>query len=105
MDGPAGAAHALPHLSPTFARMKTLALASSLLLAFAGLCVAQKPETSPETAAVQANDRAYEAAYAKADAKALADFFAEDAEYTSDEGRAFNGREAIAEAIKAGLQA
>ena len=42
-----------------------------------------------------ANDRAYEAAYAKADVKALADFFAEDADYTADDGRTFSGRAAI----------
>lgn len=85
--------------------MKTLALASLLVLAFTGFSFAQKPDTSPEKAAVQANDRAYEAAYAKADIKALADFFAEDADYTADDGRAFSGREAITEALKAGLLA
>ena len=52
-----------------------------------------------------ANDRAYEAAYAKADVKALADFFAEDADYTTDDGRTFSGREAIEGALRAGLVA
>ena len=67
---------------------------------------AQAPDdTSPEKAAVIANDRAYEAAYAKADAKALADFFADDADYTTDDGRTFSGREAIEGAIRAGLAA
>ena len=84
--------------------MKILALATTVALAITGLCLAQTPDASPEKAAVQANDRAYEAAYAKADAKALADFFAEDADYTTDEGRAYSGRDAIAAAIKAGLQ-
>lgn len=105
MDSPARVTHAFAQLPHTVARMKTLALASALVLAFTSLCFAQTPDTSPETKAVQANDRAYEAAYAKADAKTLADFFAEDADYTTDEGRAFSGREAIAEAIKAGLLA
>ena len=58
-----------------------------------------------EKAAVIANDRAFEAAYAKADVKALADFFAEDAEYTTDDGRTFSGRAQIEDAIRAGLLA
>lgn len=53
--------------------------------------------------AVAANDRAYEAAHAKGDAAALAGFFAEDAEFTSESGQVFIGREAIQGAIKAGL--
>jgi uncharacterized protein (TIGR02246 family) len=86
--------------------MKTLALVIPFIVALASAALAQAPSsTPPEKAAVQANDRAYEAAYAKADVKALADFFAEDADYTTDEGRAFSGREAIAAAIKAGLAA
>ena len=57
---------------------------------------AAKPAAaSPEMAAVMANDRAYEQAYAKGDAAALAAFFTEDAEYTSEDGRQFNGRAAI----------
>ncbi len=46
-------------------------------------------------AAVIANDRAYEEAYAKGDVAAVAAFFAEDAEYTVDNGRTFSGRPAI----------
>ena len=73
-------------------------------LACAGF--AQAPaDSSPEKAAVIANDRAYEAAYAKGDAKALADFFAEDADYTTDDGRTLSGRAAIEEALRAGLKA
>lgn len=86
--------------------MKTIALIASLTIALAGLSFAQAPEdTSPEKKAVIANDRAYEAAYAKGDVKAMADFFAEDADYTTDEGRVFSGREAIEGAIRAGLVA
>ncbi len=85
--------------------MKTLLLASSLIVVFTGLCIAQTPDTSPEKATMQANDRAYEAAYAKSDVKALGDFFAEDADYTTSEGRSFTGREAITAAIKSGLVA
>lgn len=85
-------------------RMKTLALLVSVSVALASSVFAQAPtDTSPEKAAVMANDRAYEAAYAKADAKTLATFFAEDAEYTNDEGRTFSGRAVIEEAIRAGL--
>jgi uncharacterized protein (TIGR02246 family) len=46
-------------------------------------------------AAALANARAYEQAYAKGDAAVLAGFFTEDAAYTSDDGREFNGRAAI----------
>jgi uncharacterized protein (TIGR02246 family) len=76
----------------------------SIAAALACAAFAQTPEAaSPEKAAVIANDRAYEAAYAKADAKALASFFAADADYTTDEGRTFSGRDAIEGAIRAGL--
>ena len=54
----------------------------------------QAPEMTPAMAAVLANNREYEEAYAKADVDALAAFFTEDAEYTSDDGRTFSGRDA-----------
>jgi uncharacterized protein (TIGR02246 family) len=82
----------------------TLPLAIALLSAglVGSTCLAAPEEdNSPVKSAVVANDRAYEAAYAKGDVKALADFFADDAEYTTEEGRTFNGRPAIEEAIKA----
>ncbi len=86
--------------------MKTTAFIASFAIALAGACLAQTPAAdSPEKAAVLANDRAYEAAYARADAKAMAAFFAADAEYTTDDGRAFSGAEAIEGAIRAGLAA
>ncbi len=86
--------------------MKNTALVATLTAALASAAFAQAPsDTPPEKAAVIANDRAYEAAYAKADVKALANFFAEDAEYTADDGRAFSGRAAIEEALHAGLLA
>jgi uncharacterized protein (TIGR02246 family) len=73
-----------------------------LAAVFAGSAFAQTAsDTSPEKAAVIANDRAYEAAYAKGDAKTLANFFAEDAVYTSDDGRIFSGRAAIEDSIRA----
>ena len=76
--------------------MKTIALFVFFLAALTGVFIrANSADTSPEKAAVIANDRAYEAAYAKADVKALADFFAEDADYTTDDGHTFSGREAI----------
>jgi uncharacterized protein (TIGR02246 family) len=84
--------------------MKTLALIASLTAALVCTSFAQAPaDNSPEKAAVLANDRAYEAAYAKADVKALAGFFAEDADYTTADGRTFSGREAIEAALRAGL--
>jgi uncharacterized protein (TIGR02246 family) len=58
-------------------------------------------ENSPEKTAVMAIDRAFEAAYAKADAKAVADFFTEDAHYTSDDGRTFDGQTAIENNVRA----
>ena len=86
--------------------MKNIAIVASLTAALASAVFAQAPtDTPPEKAAVLANDRAYEAAYPKADVKALADFFAEDAEYTADDGREFSGRGAIEEALRAGLLA
>jgi len=85
--------------------MKTTALFVFFSAALTGISFAQdSADNSPEKAAVVANDRAYEAAYAKADVKALADFFAEDAQYTSDDGQTFDGRAAIEASIKAAFQ-
>jgi uncharacterized protein (TIGR02246 family) len=83
----------------------TIAFISAVLLS--GACFAAEPpaDNSPEKAAVIANDKAYEAAYAKADVKAMVDFFAEDAEYTSEDGKVFTGRAEIEEAIRQGLLA
>ena len=86
--------------------MKTIALFASLSAVLAGVSLAQdSTDTSPEKAAVLANDRAYEAAYAKADVKAMADFFTEDAQYTSEDGRTLNGRAEIEGSIRAAFQA
>lgn len=86
--------------------MKTIALFASLSAVLAGVSLAQdSADTSPEKVAVLANDRAYEAAYAKADVKAMADFFTEDAQYTSEDGRTFNGRAEIEGSIRAAFQA
>lgn len=87
-------------------RVKTIALIASLTAVLARASFAQAPsDTPPETAAVIANNRAYEAAYGKAGVQALAGFFAEDAGYTTEDGRTFSGREAIEGAIRAGLMA
>jgi uncharacterized protein (TIGR02246 family) len=105
MDAWTRCADACDHLTE-LRRMKTITLTVLTLAALASASLAQAPaDTSPEKAAVVANDRAYEAAYAKADVKALADFFAEDADYTTEEGRTFSGRAEIEGAIKAGLMA
>jgi uncharacterized protein (TIGR02246 family) len=58
-------------------------------------------QDSPEKTVVMAIDRAFEAAYAKGDAKAVAGFFTEDAHYTADDGRAFEGRSAIEGNVRA----
>ncbi len=62
-------------------------------------------DSSPEREAVIANDRAYEEAFGKGDAKTLAAFFAEDAEYTSEDGSVFKGRAEIKQAIQSSLRA
>jgi uncharacterized protein (TIGR02246 family) len=81
--------------------MKTSLFAISITAALAGACLAQTPaDIPPEKAAVIANDRAFEAAYAKGDAKAIADFFTEDAEYTTEDGRIFSGRAAIEASVR-----
>src|SRR3954447_1727337 len=81
--------------------MKTFALLVSFLATLTCASFAQAPaENSPEKAAVMANDRAYEAAYAKADVKALADFFSDDAEFTSEDGTTFSGRAEIEKSIR-----
>ena len=86
--------------------MKIIALLVSVSAALAGFSVAQESgDNSPEKVAIMANDRAYEAAYAKADVKTLADFFADDAQYTADDGRTFDGRAAIEKSIQAAFQA
>lgn len=86
--------------------MKTFAPVAFIICVLASAAFAQAPaDTSPEKAAVIANDRAYEAAYAKADFKALVDFFADDADYTTAEGRTYSGRAEIEAAIRRGLMA
>ena len=80
--------------------MKITVLVLSLSTILSGLSFAQDSgDNSPEKAAIAANDRAYEAAYAKSDVQALADFFAEDAQYTTDDGRTFDGRAAIQQSM------
>jgi uncharacterized protein (TIGR02246 family) len=82
--------------------MKITALLASVSAALAAVSHAETTaENSPEKTAVMAIDRAFEAAYAKADPKAVADFFTEDANYTSDDGRTFDGRPAIEQSVSA----
>jgi len=83
--------------------MKTIALLAFTSAALSGAALAQAPAESPEKTAIMANDRAYEAAYAKADVATLVNAFADDAEYTTDDGRTFAGRAEIEGAIRAGL--
>jgi uncharacterized protein (TIGR02246 family) len=82
--------------------MKIIAFLASISAALAAVSHAETTaENSPEKTTVIAIDRAFEAAYAKADAKSVADFFTEDAHYTSDDGRTFDGRTAIEDNIRA----
>ena len=81
--------------------MKTIALFTSLTLTLTAFAIAEESaDNSPEKTAIMAADRAYEAAYAKGDVKALADFFSDDAQYTSDDGQTFNGRAEIENSIQ-----
>jgi uncharacterized protein (TIGR02246 family) len=81
--------------------MKTIALFITITLTFNAASFAQESaDNSPEKTAIMAADRAYEAAYAKADVKALADFFSDDAQYTSDDGQTFNGKAEIQNSIQ-----
>ena len=82
--------------------MKIIAILTSMLVALAAVSHGETTaENSAEKTAVMAIDRAFEAAYAKADTKAVAEFFTEDAHYTSDDGRTFDGRMAIEDSIRA----
>ena len=82
--------------------MKTITFAAAISAALAAISYAETPsENSPDKAALMAIDRAFEAAYAKGDAKAIGNFFTDDAHYTSDDGRTFDGRTAIVENIRA----
>jgi len=86
--------------------MKSIAFVAFTTLALSSQVFAQAPaESSPEKTAIVANDRAYEAAYAKADVATLISAFADDAEYTADDGRTFTGRAEIEGALRAGLLA
>ena len=92
----------VPSYSNTTHFMKTIPFLASISAALAVVSHAETTaENSPEKSAVMAIDRAFEAAYAKADTKAVADFFTEDAHYTSDDGRTFDGRTAIEESVRA----
>jgi uncharacterized protein (TIGR02246 family) len=82
--------------------MKTITVIASIsAVVAAALSVEIAAQDSPEKTAVMAIDRAFEAAYAKGDAKAVAGFFTEDAHYTSDDGRAFEGRSGIEGNVRA----
>ena len=83
--------------------MKTIAECVGVVAVLMSCAFAEAPdEVSPEKAAILANGRAYEIAYANSDLPALVNFFTDDAEYTTDEGRTFSGRAEIEAAIRAG---
>jgi uncharacterized protein (TIGR02246 family) len=81
--------------------MKLITFLVSISAALAVSHTETAAENSPEKTAAISVDRAFEAAYAKGDAKAVADFFIEDAHYTSDDGRTFDGRTAIEDNMRA----
>lgn len=80
-------------------------LLAALALAGASVSMAQTPpaEAAPEPSeaakAAQGQVDAYVAAFNKGDVKALAALYADDVEYTSDDGDMLSGREAVAEGL------
>jgi ketosteroid isomerase-like protein len=86
--------------------MKAFLIPAVVVIALTSTSFSQTaPDTPPEKEAVLANDRAFEAAYAKGDVKALAGFFAEDAEYTTEEGQTLAGNAAIEESMREAFKA
>jgi uncharacterized protein (TIGR02246 family) len=82
------------------------AVVAAIVLALVRASFAQTPpEDDPVMKAVLANDRAYEAAFAKGDVKALVDFFADDADFTTEDGRTFSGAAEIEASIREGSAA
>lgn len=80
--------------------MKTICFSLAVAAAIHLPCAGEETSVPREIAAVTANARAYEEAYAKGDVDALLGFFTEDAEYVSDDGRTFSGREALASTLR-----
>ncbi|QIF02324.1 SgcJ/EcaC family oxidoreductase [Roseimicrobium sp. ORNL1] len=85
--------------------MKAFLIPAVVVIALTSASFSQTaPDTPPEKEAVKeavlANDRAFEAAYAKGDVKALAGFFAEDAEYTTEDGEQLVGSASIEESMR-----
>ena len=84
--------------------MKSPPAIALISIGLAGATCAKAPTgATPEMNAVLANDRAYKAAYEKRNVKALADFFTEDAQYTTEDGRTVTGRAEIEETIRIAL--
>jgi len=73
-------------------------LCAALLLAT--IAFAEPPADSPALKASQAQADTYVAAFNKGDEKALAAMYAEDAQYTSDDGENLSGRAAVQEGLK-----
>jgi uncharacterized protein (TIGR02246 family) len=72
----------------------------AIALAMTGSVTAQEKQPSDAEKAARAQSDAYVAAFNKADSKALAAKYAEDAEYTTDDGTVITGREAILKGLK-----
>ncbi len=81
-------------------RITTLVLAMGIL-SVGGRAIGATPAASPNAMAeIEQFDRAYEAAFNKGDAAALASLFAEDVEYTNEDGVLVQGREQIESLLK-----
>lgn len=83
--------------------MNTLVCTMLLLAIFGGSASPEQTtgtlQAGPEAAIIQIA-RDYEAAYNKADAKAIGEMFAEDAEYTDEDGNVITGRDDMVKLLK-----
>jgi uncharacterized protein (TIGR02246 family) len=82
--------------------MKHLFIALSLMIA-SSLAFAQSPAPNPATTEAgkiaKAREDAYITAFNKADLKALGDLYADDVQFTTDDGRIISGRAAVVDGL------
>jgi uncharacterized protein (TIGR02246 family) len=84
--------------------MKAWIITTILVPAFFAMAgekpIAEPPAVSPEAAAIEKLARSYEASFNQGDAKALGAMFAEDVEYTDEDGVLIQGRPAVENLLK-----
>jgi len=99
-DGTLFPGYKLPEFRNPIARLRNMKTTSIIhatlaLLAFGGTLFAQDKQPTEAEKVSKVQTDAYVAAFNKADARALAAMYAEDAQYTSDEGATVIGRAAV----------